>query len=160
MNREVREISIGAVAIAGLVGLLALMNLGQQLAPSAANVVVTAKFNKVDGLTDGSEVRLGGIRIGTVTGMTLDDQYRAVVTMTMESAIKLPLDTSAAIHTDGLFGSKFMVLEPGAEEDSLESGDEITFTQDALVVSDLMELIISEGKTAQAKLKAAAKAAN
>jgi phospholipid/cholesterol/gamma-HCH transport system substrate-binding protein len=158
MSRELREITIGAVA--GLAGLLALMNLGQKSAPSAAETFITAKFNKVDGLNEGGEIRLGGIRIGTVTEMTLDSEYRAVVTMMLDSEIKLPTDTSAAIHTDGLFGSKFMVLEPGAEEDSLESGDEITFTQDALVVGDLMELIISEGKSAQAKLKAAAKAAN
>ena len=68
---------------------------------------------------------------------------------------ELPLDTSAAIHTDGLFGSKFVVLEPGAEEDVLQSGDEFTYTQDAVVVSDLLDLIIAEGKAARAKREAA-----
>ena len=66
----------------------------------------------------------------------------------------MPTDTSAAVLTDRLFGSKYIVLEPGAEEEDLESGEEVTFTQDAFVYSDLMELIISKGKAAQAKRKA------
>ncbi len=157
MTRESREITIGAVTVAGLVAVLAFMNQGRDMVAGAApgQILVSAKFNKVDGLIDGSEVRLGGIRIGTVDGMRLDDQYRAVVTFRIDSMFELPLDTSAAIHTDGLFGSKFVVLEPGAEEDVLQSGDEFTYTQDAVVVSDLLDLIIAEGKAARAKREAA-----
>jgi phospholipid/cholesterol/gamma-HCH transport system substrate-binding protein len=61
------------------------------------------------------------------------------------------MDTSAAIHTDGLFGGKFIVLEPGAEENILNNEDEISLTQDAIIVSDLLELIISEGKVVKDK---------
>ncbi len=78
-----------------------------------------------------------------------------MISLKIDPAVNLPTDTSAAVHTDGLFGSKFIVLEPGAEEEDLESGEEITFTQDALVDSDLMELIISKCKAAQVKRKAA-----
>ncbi|MDP7096946.1 MAG: MlaD family protein, partial [Rhodospirillales bacterium] len=86
------------------------------------------------------------IRIGTVGALSLDENYRAVVSMKITSDVKLPTDTSAAIHTDGLFGSKYIVLEPGGEETFLQPGEAIVFTQDAMIVGELLELIISQGK--------------
>jgi len=151
MNREIREITIGALTIGVFVAVLAFMNARHDLAGAAGanQIIVSAKFNKVDGLVKDSEVRLGGIKIGRVAEMVLDDQFRAVVTFAIEPVVPLPADTSAAIHTDGLFGSKFVVLEPGAEETFMKTGEEITLTQDAVVVGDLLELIISEGHVAR-----------
>jgi phospholipid/cholesterol/gamma-HCH transport system substrate-binding protein len=154
---EHREIWIGAAAVGIFALLLAFMNQGLHAVSEAgaSNTRVIGKFNKVDGLTEGSEVRLGGIKVGRVAAMSLDDKFRAVVSMDIDAIHKFPKDTSAAIHTDGLFGGKFVVLEPGAEEDALVTGDEIVLTQDAVIVSDLLDLIISEGKVAQAKRAAA-----
>jgi len=161
VSREVREIWIGAATVTGFALLVGFMNQADNVVPksSSSTTSVVGKFNKVDGLTEGSEVRLGGIRVGQVRSMELDDQFRAVVTFEYDSGYKFPKDTSAAIHTDGLFGGKFVVLEPGAEEVPLKTGDEIELTQDAVIVTDLLDLIISEGKVAQAK-RAAAKTAN
>ncbi len=156
MNSEHKEIWIGAITVALLVGLIGFMNQSQKIGADAVSQKrITAKFNKVDGLTEGSPVRMGGVRIGSVANMAIDSQFRAVITMDIESDFMYPKDTSAAIHTDGLFGSKFIVLEPGAEEAPLMNGDEIVLTQDAVVVSDLLDLIISEGKIAQSKRNAA-----
>ncbi|MEK9755112.1 MAG: MlaD family protein [Rhodospirillaceae bacterium] len=157
MIREIREILIGAATLAVLVGVLAFMNARQDIAAASDRLMLTAKFNKVDGLVAGSAVRLGGIKIGEVASMTLDSQYRAVVTFAIDPGVPLPTDTSAAIHTDGLFGGKFVVLEPGAEEKLVTTGGALTFTQDAVVVSDLLELIISEGKVARGKPEESAK---
>jgi len=118
---------------------------------------VQAIFNRIDGLTSGAEVRLGGVQIGTVGGQSLNENYQAIIELLIDKAVKLPTDTSAAIHTDGLFGSKYVVLEPGGEEVNIADGGVITFTQDALIVSELLELIISQGKK-QAKEAAEAKA--
>lgn len=124
----------------------------------SGSYTINAIFNRVDGLVEGDEVHMGGVRIGTVTSQSLDDNYRAVIGLTIDySDIKLPLDTSAAIHTDGLFGSKYVTLEPGGDEEYLGEGGVITFTQDALVVSELLDLIIAQGKQ-QAKEAAEAKA--
>ncbi len=117
----------------------------------SGSYMVNATFNRVDGLFKGNDVRLGGIKIGFVEGESLDKNYRAIVAMQIDSGIELPDDTSAAIHTDGLFGSKYIVLEPGGSEEFLGNGDEITFTQDSVVVSDLLELIISQGKANRKK---------
>jgi len=111
---------------------------------------ITAQFNKVDGLLPGDDDRLSGVRIGTVESQALSDNFKAVLTLSIDKRVALPLDTSAAIHTNGLFGSKFIVLEPGGEIDELADGDRITFTQDSLVVEDLLELIIREGKARRA----------
>jgi phospholipid/cholesterol/gamma-HCH transport system substrate-binding protein len=157
MTRETREILIGAATVFGLVALLGFMNAHSEPIGAASQVVLHAKFNKVDGLADGAEVRMGGIGIGKVVGMRLDSGYRAVIAMRIDTPVGLPKDSSASIHTDGLFGSKFVELVPGAEEGLLKSGDEVRFTQDAVVVSDLMDLIISEGKNARAEQAGKAK---
>ena len=151
MRQEIREIIIGAATVALLFGAMVGVNTRYQISEAGTDndLVIRAKFNKVDGLGEGSEVRLGGIRVGYVSAMSLDDKYSASVTFTIDKSIPLPTDTSAAIQTDGLFGSKFVVLEPGAEEALLKSGGELIFTQDAVVVSDLLDLIISEGHVAR-----------
>jgi len=156
MASESREILIGAGAFGCLLLVLAYLYAGRDWrearvsAGTSGHKTVIAKFNRVDGLVEGDDVMLGGIRVGTIGKMTLDDHYRAVVRMKVFGDVPLPADTSAAIHTDGLFGSKFMVLEPGGDEKLLKSGGEITYTQDSMVVSDLLELIIAEGRAALA----------
>jgi phospholipid/cholesterol/gamma-HCH transport system substrate-binding protein len=153
LNLEQKEILIGTIAISLLIGVLVGIN-HLQSPGSEAHLTqkrIIAKFNKVDGLSEGSAVRMGGVQVGRVTKMQLDNYFRAIITMDVGNQYPYPTDTSAAIHTDGLFGGKFIVLEPGAEEKILNTGDEILLTQDAVVVSDLLELIISEGKAAKRK---------
>ncbi len=148
MATDGKEIIVGGAAMVGLVLLFALSYGGRELSADGAggDYSVLAAFNRIDGLFEGDDVRLGGIRIGTVGDLSLDENYRAVVSLKITSDIKLPTDTSAAIHTDGLFGNKYIVLEPGGEETFLQPGEAITFTQDAMIVGELLELIISQGK--------------
>ena len=148
MKREVREIIIGSATITILMGALFILNFRDSIRDVAGShdLTVTAKFNKVDGLTKDSEVRLGGIKVGHVFRMALDDQFRAVITLKLDKSVSIPKDSSASIQTDGLFGAKFVVLEPGAETASLKPHDQLIFTQDAVIVTDLLELIISEGR--------------
>ncbi len=152
MTTEMREVTVGAVVFSIFVGVLVALYGGEETASGVGEGVrVTASFNRVDGLVEGDPVFLSGVRIGTVEKMYLDENFRARVTFWVDDSIMIPNDSSAAIHTDGLFGSKFIVLEPGAEEVALKSGDIITFTQDAVIVSDLLDLIIAEGKANQAR---------
>ena len=103
-------------------------------------------FNRVDGLAVGSDVTLSGVRIGTIENMMLDDKFQAWVTLQIDEDIGLPADTSAAIHTNGLLGGKSLVLEAGGAEEVLTDGSRIGYTQDAVVVGELLDLIIGEGK--------------
>ncbi len=100
---------------------------------------ISAKFDRIDGIGAGSDVRMSGVKIGTVTGQTLDPQtYLAVVTMSIDPAIELPLDTSASINAEGLLGEKYLALSPGGEEEMIPRGGEIETTQGSV---DLMSLI-------------------
>ncbi len=143
-----KEIIVGGAAMVGLALLFALGYGSKELSADGAggNYSVLAAFNRIDGLFEGDVVRLGGIRIGTVGGLSLDKNFRAVISLRISNDVKLPTDSSAAIHTDGLFGNKYIVLEPGGEEVFLQPGEAITFTQDAMIVGELLELIISQGK--------------
>ncbi|MDP6564351.1 MAG: outer membrane lipid asymmetry maintenance protein MlaD [Alphaproteobacteria bacterium] len=98
-----------------------------------------AKFEKIDGVSVGSDVLLGGIKVGTVTSQRLDtEEYLAVVEMSLASEIKIPDDSAIKITSDGLMGGKYLSIEPGGSEDLLQPGEEIRFTQGAV---DLTELI-------------------
>lgn len=149
MNTESREILFGATTILVLVGALAVLSTGRSIAASqTGSYPVTATFNRVDGLLEGDVVRLGGIRVGRVEKAELDGNYRARLTFRIDGGVTLPTDTSAAIHTDGLFGSKFVALLPGGDDVAIKPGGAISFTQDALIVTELLDLIIAEGKAA------------
>ncbi len=148
MSPDAKEITVGGLAFLALVLLLGFLYGGRELTAKAASsdYIVVATFNRVDGLLVGAPVRLGGIQVGTVDGQVLDVYYRAVTTLKIDADVKLPTDTSVAIHTDGLFGTKYVVLEPGGDEEFMGEGDEINFTQDAVIVAELLELIIAQGK--------------
>ena len=147
MTIESREISVGAAVVASMLAIMVFLYAGAEDVPDqGSGIRITADFNRVDGLVEGNAVFLSGIRVGTVEKMFLNKNYRIVVALRLNEDVKVPIDSSAAIHTDGLFGGKFVVLEPGGDETMMTSGTKITFTQDSVVVSELLDLIISEGK--------------
>lgn len=151
MTIESREITVGAAVVASMLAVMVFLYTGAEDVPGqGSGTRVTADFNRVDGLIEGDPVFLSGIRVGTVEKMFLNEHYRIVVALRLDEDVNVPIDSSAAIHTDGLFGGKFIVLEPGGEETPMQNGTKITFTQDAVVVSELLDLIISEGKAKRA----------
>ncbi len=100
---------------------------------------IMAAFDRVDGLTVGSDVRLSGVKVGTVMSLALDpNNFSANVTMLVDSALSLPDDTSAKITSEGLLGGTYISLVPGGSEFTLENGGEILFTQGSV---DLISLI-------------------
>src|SRR5262249_47740577 len=104
------------------------------------------RFNRVDGLANGSDVRMSGIKIGSVLRQTIDPKtYRAIVHFEVDSSIKLPSDTSVRIQSDGLLGNAYMMLEPGGSEEMLKPGGEIEYTQDAVNLVDLLGRFIFSG---------------
>ncbi len=104
-----------------------------------------ASFGQLGGLKTGAGVYVSGIRIGKVITRSLGDNYRPLVTFSVRDSIPLPDDSSASIQTDGLFGSQFITLEPGGNETFLGDGDMVTFTESAIPLSRLLDLIIERG---------------
>lgn len=100
---------------------------------------VTAKFDNVGSLKVRAPVKSNGVVVGRVASIDFDNQeFRAVVTLNMEAKYAFPKDTSATIQTAGLIGEQYIGLNAGGEEENLVNGDEIVYTQSALVLEDLV----------------------
>ena len=100
---------------------------------------LTARFPNVTGVAVGTDVRVSGLKVGSVTSAALDPEtFEAVVTLTVDSAVSLPSDSVAAVTSEGVLGGSFIALIPGGERTTLKPGAEIVETQGA---TDLMGLI-------------------
>lgn len=98
-----------------------------------------AKFDSVDGISGGSDVKIAGVKIGTVIDQYLDKQdFRATLLMTINNDVKLPSDSSVKIASEGLLGSKYLAVTPGGDEENLTAGDEIEYTQSSVNLEDLL----------------------
>ncbi len=108
---------------------------------AAGGYRVIAEFDNAEGINVGTDVRLAGIKIGTVTGQNLNvENYMARVEMTLDPKVTLSDDTAAKISSEGLLGGKFVALEPGGSETKLAEGSVMTLTQGAV---DIWSLISS-----------------
>ena len=142
MTSRGMEITVGLFVALGLAALLVLAMKVSNLSEVAGGegYTVTAEFDNVGGLKVRSPVTMAGVRVGRVADISFNDQdYVAVVTMDIDGAFsRIPSDSSASIYTAGLLGEQYIGLEPGAEEDYLADGDEITLTQPALVLEKIV----------------------
>ena len=104
---------------------------------------VSAQFDSVAGIRDGSDVRIGGVKVGTIVSETLDpNTFLANVQISIDNAYKLPEDTVAKIVSVGLLGDKFMALVPGGAEQTIPPGGKIKFTQSPISIEDLIGQIM------------------
>ena len=146
MNGNLFEALIGAIVLVVAAFFLAFAFSTADIG-TVQGYQVLARFDRVDGLNVGSDVRLSGIKVGTVTSQELDHEtFLAVVSMNIDPEVLLPKDSSAQIVTDGLLGGKFMAIVPGGDPDTIEPGGEITFTQSPIILENLIgQLIFGAG---------------
>ncbi|MBM3486748.1 MAG: outer membrane lipid asymmetry maintenance protein MlaD [Alphaproteobacteria bacterium] len=138
MKRNLVETLVGAVVLVVAAAFLVLAYAQANLRTSTGYTLV-AKFDRIDGLKSGGEVRISGIKVGTVIAMDLDPKsFLAIVKMDIASHVKLPKDTSAAVSADGLLGEKFIALNPGGADDNLKPNGEIALTQGTVDVVGLI----------------------
>lgn len=140
-KEEAAETMVGAivalVAVAFLVFAVARAGQGE----TSGGYKLVASFDRVDGVAVGSDVRLSGVKIGTVSTVGLDPQdYRAKVTLAVDPTVKVPADSSAKIASDGLLGGAYVAIEPGGAAEMLPSGGQIENTQGSV---DLITLFAS-----------------
>ncbi|MBM3564834.1 MAG: outer membrane lipid asymmetry maintenance protein MlaD [Alphaproteobacteria bacterium] len=142
MGRNIVETVLGAVvlAVAGL-----FVYFFQQTAQVRAveGYTVTASFAKIGGLNKGSDVRISGIKVGTVTEQVLDPQtFDAVVTLSIARDVLLPADTVASVDSEGLLGGKYVRLEPGRAAERIPAGGAIKKTKNYRSLEDQVGEII------------------
>jgi len=142
MKKNAVETILGAVVlVTAVVFLVFALNTAQVRAVDGYKV--TAAFFKVGGLTNGSDVRINGIKVGTVNDLNIDaSTYDAVVSMSVRSDVKIPADSVAAIGSAGIIGSKFVSIQPGGSKEYLADGGKIARTKDFKSLEDQVGEII------------------
>lgn len=137
-RRGVAEILTGAAVLSVALGFLvyAVSHSGQT---TTAGYTLQARFERIDGLAIGSDVRIAGVKIGTVTDARIDPKdFIAIVSMSVRPDIQLPKDTSAEITSESLLGGKYLSLSPGGDETILKPGQTITITQSSISLEQLL----------------------
>lgn len=140
----IRNVDVMVGLFVGL-GLAALFVLAMQVSNLSSlngdgGYVVKASFENIGGLKVRSPVSVSGVRVGRITSIDYDNEsFEAVVSMRIDAQYdKFPEDTSAAIFTAGLLGEQYIGLEPGGSDQLLEDGSQITLTQSALVLEQII----------------------
>ena len=141
-SREARErraeIAVGAVVVAALAVLLA-FTLRGGLGGGEGGTRLRARFDHIDGLTVGADVRIAGVKVGRVTGERVDPAtYLATVEFAVPSDIHLAVDSSASIMSEGLLGGKYLSISPGGDARDLGAGGTITATQGSIGLEALL----------------------
>ena len=142
MGRNAIETVMGAVVLM-VAGMFLYFAYTTAEIGSVKGYSIQAAFYKIGGLNKGSDVRVNGIKVGTVTEQALDGEtFDAVVSMSIEPEIKLPVDTVASIASEGILGGLYVRLEPGTEKNFLEEGGSITKIKDFTSLEDQVGKII------------------
>ncbi len=133
------EALIGLIVVLVAVGFVVFAYDRTQAGAATDGYLLKARFPNVAGVSPGTDVRLSGIKVGRVASQSLDPiSYQAVLDISVDKALKLPIDSSAAITTEGILGGTYVQLTPGGDSVMLKAGEEITETSGA---ADLMGLI-------------------
>jgi len=152
MGRSVFETILGAVVLA-VAGLFLVFAYNSSDLKVVKGYELSANFPMVDGLKEGIDVKINGVKVGSVTAMNLitapgPNQYLVRVAMSVDPSIKLPSDTMAMVASESLLGGKYMSLEPGVDDDMLKTDGtgRITRTQAPMRLDDLIGQVIYGNK--------------
>jgi len=139
MKRENLEIAVGIFVLIGIIALGYLsFKLGKIDFLSGGYYTLYAEFDKVGGIKKGSVVEIGGVPVGSVEKVTLNNKYQAVVELKILSSIKLPDDSIASVRTKGLIGEKYIQITPGGSEQYLAQGGKIRETESSIDIEEVL----------------------
>ena len=157
MSENRAEILAGAAVLAAAIGFLVYATGGQGLSAQAGTYPLKASFRSVDGITPGSDVRLAGVKVGSITKLVLNPQsFYADATIAIDKAIQLPDDSAILISSEGLLGGNYVEIQPGGSSENLAPGAAIEDTQGSVSLISLLMKFVSGGKADPAAPEAAA----
>jgi len=142
-NEERKKIIVGFVFALLLAVSLVWLHERSVTKQSASGFTLFAQFGKVDGVVNGAEVRLGGLTVGHVVRQSFTKDYQILVELSLDKDYALPIDSSIQIETDGLMGPKHLEIVPGADEEILKDKETFGYTQDVMVLNDLLEKVLA-----------------
>ncbi len=145
MQKNILETLMGAIVLLVAGAFLTFAYEGSQMRVDDGYKVTTA-FSNASGIALGSDVRIGGVKVGVVSDLTLDPQtYKAVATMQIRKDTLVPKDSSASIVSSGLLGDKYVQLTPGGDEKMLADGGVIKFNQSAVNLEEMIGKFMFSG---------------
>ena len=140
------EATVGAAVVAVAIGFLVYANQYASFGQDSAGYPLTASFRSIEGVSVGTDVRLAGVKIGTVTDISLNaETFRADAEFTLANGVELPDDSAVVISSEGLLGGNFVEILPGGSPFNLAAGDEIEDTQGAVSLISLLLKFVSGG---------------
>ena len=139
MRANVIEAVMGAVVLVVAALFLVFAYQTSRLRPVSGGYEISADFARVDGIHQGSDVRISGIKVGTVVADELDPKtFLATIRMSIDPAVQLPDDTVAQVTSAGLLGDKYMSLVPGGSDNVIPAGGKIRYTQSSISLENLI----------------------
>lgn len=144
MSHNTTEVLVGGVVLAAAIGFAIYAGQATGLSQSGADYQLNASFRSLEGVGVGTDVRLAGVKIGTVTDVELNPQtYRADTHFSVLQGIDIPDDSAIVVSSEGLLGGNFVEIMPGGSPFSFEPGDEIEDTQGAVSLITLLLKFVS-----------------
>ena len=148
MAENTTEVLVGSGVLAAAAGfLIYAAGLTGFAATTPDSYDLTASFRSVEGVSIGSEVRMAGVKVGTVTGLDLNEvTFRADTVFTVKQGIEIPDDSAISIASEGLLGGNFVEIIPGGSPFNLDPGAEIEDTQSSVSLITLLLKFVSGGE--------------
>lgn len=148
MAESVTEILTGAGVLAVAAGFLFYATGSTGLTGSRDSYPLTASFRSVEGINVGTDVRMSGVKVGSVTGLALNPQtFFADATINVRKDIVVPDDSTIIVASEGLLGGAFVEIQPGGSLENLAPGAEIEDTQGAVSVISLLMKFVGGGQS-------------
>ncbi|WP_050930307.1 outer membrane lipid asymmetry maintenance protein MlaD [Aestuariivita boseongensis] len=147
-SHSTTEVAIGGVVLAAAIAFAVYAGQAAGLSTGSAGYPLTASFRSIEGVNVGTDVRLAGVKIGTVTDVTLNPEtYRADTTFTVANGVEIPDDSAIIISSEGLLGGNFVEIMPGGSPFTYAEGDEILDTQSSVsLITLLLRFVSGEGE--------------
>jgi phospholipid/cholesterol/gamma-HCH transport system substrate-binding protein len=143
MRESPVEVAVGAAVLIAAVGFGWFAVQATGLSAATGDTTLTASFRSIEGVTVGTEVRLAGVRIGTVTATALNpDTYRADTVMTLTATVPIPDDSSAVVASEGLLGGTYVEIVPGGSLTYFADAAEIIDTQGSVSLLNLLIQVV------------------
>lgn len=147
MSSQTAEIVTGGVVVAVAAGFLVYASQFGDVGGPSGSYPLTASFRSAEGVGVGTDLRLAGVKVGTVTDLELDQEtFRAIATFAVDDGIELPDDTAVSVASEGLLGGTFIEVLPGGSEFAFSAGDEILDTESSVsIISLLLKFVSGDG---------------
>lgn len=146
MSQNTTEVVVGGAVLALAIGFAVYAGQISGVGGGGTGYALTASFRSAEGVSLGTDVRLAGVKVGTVTGIDLDPlSFRAVTQFSVQEGVDLPDDSSVVIASEGLLGGNYVEILPGGSPFNYAPGDEVLDTQGAVSLVSLLMKFVAGG---------------